>query len=98
MKFCNVKNKVSYIGDSSAIAVTKSITQAEIIVKVLNYYFDTEHFNRNESVEMMHKNTANSLSQIADHCEKYKYTAAQIIEYLRELFRRNGRSGVGGIS
>lgn len=85
MSFCNIEKQIKYEGDARIIAVAASVRQAKIITKVLNFYFNSEHFTRNEAVEMMHKNSSNSLKQIADFVEKHEYTGEQTVEYLREL-------------
>jgi hypothetical protein len=83
--FYNVNKQIKCEGGVGNIAVADSVRQAEIITKVLNYYFHSEHFTRNESTEMMCKNTSSSLSRIADFVEKHEYTGEQVVEYLREI-------------
>lgn len=39
----------------------------------------------NDALMMMHKNAVQHLRLIADHAEKWEYTAKQLIEYMREL-------------
>jgi hypothetical protein len=39
----------------------------------------------NDALIMMHKNAVQHLRLIADHAEKWEYTAKQLIEYMREL-------------
>ncbi len=42
-------------------------------------------WTKNEAIEMMHQNTANALTRIANAVERWEYNAEEIIEYLREL-------------
>lgn len=39
----------------------------------------------NDALLMMHKNAIQHLRLIAEHAEKWNYTAEQIIQYMREL-------------
>ena len=41
-------------------------------------------FTGNEAISMMHENQANAFRAIADHVEKWKYSAEGIIKLLRE--------------
>lgn len=70
--------------ENKTVAVATYEKGAFVIVKALNYYFG-DTYTRNQSVEMMHQNTANALKKIADFVEKEEYNSEQIIDYLREL-------------
>jgi len=65
------------------VAVSAHLEGAEIIAKALNFYFGNT-YTRNDAVEMMHKNTGQSLDSIADYFEKHEYTGRMAIEFLRE--------------
>jgi len=84
MEFHSFKNKVIEINVNNQVAIATYEGGAEIIAKALNYYF-AETYTRNQTVEMMHKNTANALESIADFLEKHEYTGEMAIEYLRDI-------------
>jgi len=42
-------------------------------------------FSRNDAVSLMHQERATSLRAIADHVEKHRYSAEEIIILLREI-------------
>jgi len=85
MSYYTHKKEVKETVENKTVAVAKYEGGAEIIVKALNYYFDPETYTRNESVEMMHKNTSSALKSIATFLEKYEYTGEMAIEYLRDI-------------
>jgi len=84
MSYHSEKKVVKYSQENKIVAVATYEVGAEIIVKALNFYF-SDWYTKNESVEMMHNNTANALKRIADFVEKEEYSSEQIIDYLREL-------------
>ncbi len=69
MSYYNEKKNINETTKNKTIAVATYEVGAEIIVKALNYYFG-DTYTRNESVEMMHQNTANGLKTIADFLKK----------------------------
>lgn len=42
-------------------------------------------FTQNETVALMHEDTATSLQLLADHIEKWQMERDEIIEYMREI-------------
>jgi hypothetical protein len=43
-----------------------------------------KEFTKNEALEMMYNNTANSLNLIADHIEQFKMDWQDVVVFLRE--------------
>jgi len=84
MGYHSFKNRVIDTTANKEIAVATYEVGAAIIAKALNHYFG-DTFTRNETVEMMHKNTANALDIITNFLEKNEYTGDMAIEFLREL-------------
>lgn len=84
MSFYNDKKNIKETIENKTVAVATYEIGAEIIVKALNFYFG-DTFSRNQSVEMMHQNTANALKSIADFVEKEGYDSEEIIDYLKDL-------------
>jgi hypothetical protein len=44
-----------------------------------------KEFSRNETVSLMHRNTANSIRALVDHAKKFKYKKEQIYELLLDI-------------
>jgi D-alanyl-D-alanine dipeptidase len=84
MSYYSEKKNIKETDENKTVAVATYEVGAEVIVKALNFYFG-DNYTRNESVEMMHQNTANALKSIADFLEKHEYTGEMAIEYLREV-------------
>lgn len=84
MSYFSNKKQIKETSQNKVVAIATYEVGAEIIVKALNFYFGNT-YTSNESIEMMHQNTANSLKRIADFVEKEGYGSAEIIDYLREL-------------
>lgn len=84
MGYYNDKKNIKETTQNKIVAVATYEVGAEIIAKALNYYFGNT-YTRNEAVEMMYQNTANSLKIIADFVEKEEYDSEDIIDYLREV-------------
>ena len=84
MSYYNEKNNIKDTEKNKIVAVATYEVGAEIIVKALNYYFG-DTYTRNESVEMMHQNTANCLKSTVRFAEKEKMSIEDLTEYLLEL-------------
>lgn len=83
MSYYNEGKKVKETTQNKTVAVATYEVGAEIIVKALNFYFG-DTYTRNQSVEMMHQNTANAFNKTADFFEREEYTGEMAIEYLRD--------------
>lgn len=46
---------------------------------------EASRLTNNETLALMHESTADALSRIADHVEKWQYSNREIVEFLREL-------------
>jgi hypothetical protein len=44
-----------------------------------------KEFTKNEALEMMYNNTANSLNSIADHVEQFEMDWQDVVVFLREV-------------
>lgn len=83
MSYFNIKKEIKETSENKTIAVATHGRGAEIIVIALNFYFG-DTYTRNQSVEMMHQNTANAFNKTADFFEREEYTGEMAIEYLRD--------------
>lgn len=83
MSYFSDKKSVKETTRNKTVAVATYEVGAEIIVKALNFYFG-DTYTRNQSVEMMHQNTANAFKKTADFFEREGYTGEDAIDYLRE--------------
>lgn len=84
MRYIHDKSDIRDSDADKTIAISTHEKGAEIIAKALNFYFG-DTYTRNQTVEMMHQNTANVLQRIADFVEKKEFDSYEIIEYIREL-------------
>lgn len=84
MSYYTDKKNIKESVENKIVAVATYERGAEVIAKALNYYFG-DNYTRNQSVEMMHQNTANALNKIANLLEKHEFTGEMAIEYLREI-------------
>jgi len=85
MSYYNEKMEIKEDAKNTVIAVAANEGCAEIIVRILNNYFEKEKYTKNESVEMMNSHTSQSLRKIADLAEKQKMEVDELIDYLREI-------------
>lgn len=83
MSYYNEGKKIKETTKGVTLATAACERRAKIIVKALNFYFG-DTYTRNQSVEMMHQNTANAFNQTADFFEREEYTGEMAIEYLRK--------------
>jgi hypothetical protein len=84
MDFHNDKKQIKHSPQNKTVAVATYEAGAKVIVNALNYYFG-QSFTQNQCVEMMHKNTSNSLKDIATHLEKHEHSVEEAIKFLREI-------------
>lgn len=78
------KKIVMEVDSKKPVAIATYEEGAKVIADALNRYFD-KRFTGNEAVEMMHKNTSDSLKKIADLAEEQKMEADELIDYMREV-------------
>lgn len=83
MKYYHQKKQVIATNNNIILAVATHEIGAEVIAKALNYYFG-DVYTRNQSIEMMHQNTAMAFNRVANFFEKYKYDTEEICDFLRE--------------
>jgi len=84
MAYYSYKNQIKETVENKTVAIATYQEGTAVIVKALNFYFGNT-YSRNESVEMMHTNTANALKTIAEMVGKWGYNSEQIIDYLIEI-------------
>ncbi|HUM52284.1 MAG TPA: hypothetical protein PK431_10730 [Chitinophagales bacterium] len=84
MSYYTFNKEVKESVEKKTVAIATYEGGAEIIAKALNFYFG-DNYTRNESVEMMHSNTASALKIIAKSVEKWGIDKDEIIEYLIEV-------------
>ena len=84
MNYHSEKNSIKDKEADKIIAMATSDRGAEIIAKALNFYFG-DSLTRNQTIGMMHENTSDALSRIADFAEQNKLTAVELVAWMREI-------------
>lgn len=85
MSYYSLKKQVKETSLNKTVAVATHEVGAEIIVKALNFYLIDKTFTENESVKMMHQNTAQALKSIADLAEREEMDGKELVDYLIEI-------------
>jgi len=83
MSYYSDKKSIKETTKNKIVATATYEVGAEVIVKALNYYFGNTHTS-NQAIEMMNRNTANSLKLIVDVAKKQDMDSHELIEFLLE--------------